>query len=417
LTDKNVPFAEEDKRSPIIAALSLDLSDKLKQLKLIPRDYQERIVNIACAEKKGIVRAATGSGKTLVAALITAQLNKPTTIYVIGLDLLKQFHDLFSSLFDEPIGFIGNGVCQIERINIASVWTIGSALRLNKKTILSDDEDDNSEDELDEKHSVKIVRMLQNTNVHLFDESHVITTNTIKEIFKTIDPEYIYGLSGTPFRDDNSDLLIHGILGEKIVDVSASELIAKGVLVQPTIKFVSVPPMSRAGTQYQSVYKNYIVENNIRNSLIVEQVKMLLDKKYTPLVLFKQIKHGKILSEMMDDAGIKHEMLYGNDSLVKRTKVKESLVNREIDVLLASVIYDMGIDIPMLNALVLCGGGKSTIRSLQRIGRVIRSYPGKKFAAVIDFYDQVRFLKLHSLTRRKTYQSEPGFKVVDCKWG
>src|SRR6267142_360803 len=54
LIDKTIIFSEEDKRSPIIVAPSLDLSDKLKQLKLVPRDYQERTINIACSNEKGI---------------------------------------------------------------------------------------------------------------------------------------------------------------------------------------------------------------------------------------------------------------------------------------------------------------------------------------------------------------------------
>jgi len=71
--------------------------------------------------------------------------------------------------------------------------------------------------------------------------------------------------------------------------------------------------------------------------------------------------------------------------------------------------------LPELNALVLCGGGKSSIRALQRIGRVIRAFPGKNFAAVVDFFDQARFLKKHSMIRYDIYSSEPGFKVIKCK--
>ena len=108
-------------------------------------------------------------------------------------------------------------------------------------------------------------------------------------------------------------------------------------------------------------------------------------------------------------------MLYGNDNLDRRTEVKTLLVDKKINVILASTIFDLGIDIPELNALVLCGSGKSTIRALQRIGRVIRFLPNKKYAAVVDFYDQVKFLKKHSQLRADIYSSEDGFKVILCK--
>ena len=413
LNDHHSEFEIEDLRRPLVNNSSVDLSKALKKMKMIPRDYQERIVQAACNNRKGIIRACTGSGKSLCTALITAKLNKTTIIYVIGLDLLKQFHDLFSALFKEPIGYIGDGVCKIERINIASIWTVGRSLNIDKKKIVDDEED--YEENFDANQTTKILGLLEQTKVHIFDECHVVTCDTIQSIHKKIDPEYIFGFSGTPYRDDNTDLLIHGILGDQIVDVSASELIEKNLLAQPIIKFEAAPPMSMPLAQYQTVYKSYIVDNIVRNTLIVHKTKELLDKKYTPLVLFKQIKHGNILLEMMQEAGIKCEMLYGNDSINRRTEVKEMLLAKKIDVILASVIFDLGVDIPLLNSLVLCGGGKSSIRALQRIGRVIRGYPGKKYAAIIDFYDQIKFLKKHSQIRCDIYCSEKGFKVIKCK--
>ncbi len=413
LENNDIPIIT-DNRSQKIINPALDLTNNLTKYNLIPRDHQIRIANITNQYDRGIIRAATGSGKTLCTALIAAKLNKPTIIYVIGLDLLDQFHKLFSKLFDEKIGYIGNGICDPQRITIASIWTIGRSLSLDSKNIINDDIDILEKD-LDKSNYQKIIDLLNNTKLHIFDESHVAATDTISTIYKNIDPEYIYGFSGTPFRDDNSDLLINGILGEQIIDVPASELIAKGLLAAPIIKFVAVPKLYiENSNQYQSVYKEYVVENIVRNNLIVKSVQSLLSKNYTPLVLFKQIKHGDILLEKLTNANIKCEMLYGNDTIARRNEVKEMLVNKKIEVILASTIFDLGVDIPELNALVLCGGGKSSIRALQRIGRVLRMFPGKKFAAIIDFYDQVRFLKKHSIIRYNIYSSEPGFKVIKC---
>lgn len=413
LENRNIQYDIEDKRKPKIINPNLDISKKLKQHSLIPREHQIRIVDLVDQYDKGIIRAATGSGKSLCTALITAKLNKPTIIYVIGLDLLDQFHKLFTKLFDEKIGYIGNGICDPQNITIASIWTIGRALNNNNKNIV-DEETDVTEKDVSVDNRIKIISLLQQTKVHIFDESHVVTTNTILDIYKIIDPEYIYGFSGTPFRDDGSDLLINGILGEQIINVSASELIEKGLLSTPIIKFISVPKM-RVSSQYQSVYKEYIVENCIRNNLIVKHTQELLNKSYTPLILFKQIKHGNILFEEMKKNDIKCEMLYGDDSLERRNEIKNMLINKKIDAILASTIFDLGVDIPELSGLILCGGGKSSIRSLQRIGRVIRPYKDKKYSAIIDFYDQVKFLKNHSMTRHKVYSSENGFKIIKSR--
>lgn len=413
LKNKGIKLEEEDLRDPLVIEQECDISARLKELGLVPMEHQKRILEASSISRKGIVRAATGSGKSLATALITAKLNKPTNIYVIGLDLLKQFHDLFSKIFDEPIGFVGDGTCEIHRINIISIWSVASALKI--KDIVFDKEDEIKEKSLNDLDKIKLINVLKQTKVHQFDECHVITTNTIKEIFNTIDPEYIYGFSGTPYRDDNSDLLVNGILGEQIINVSASELIEKELLAQPLIKFVSVPPTKVSSDEhYQSIYKQYIVENNLRNELIIKNTKELVDKKYKPLVLFRQISHGKTLLEMLRQSDIKCEMLYGNDNLEKRTKVKKMLEDGEIDVILASSVFDIGVDLPMLSGLILCGGGNSTIKTLQRIGRVIRKYPGKKVSAIVDFYDQCKYLKKHSMRRHEIYSSEDGFKVFPC---
>lgn len=391
---------------------SLDILNKLNELSLVPREHQINATNLIPENSNGIIRAATGSGKTLITAMITAKLNKPTTIFVIGLDLLDQFHNLYSSIFDEKIGYIGNGVCDIQRINIASIWSVGSAL--NCKKITNDDEIKKIKDKNVKKD--QILKMLKQSEVFILDECHVVTCDTIKEIYKVINPSVLLGMSGTPFRDDGTDLLAKSILGEKIIDIGASELIEKKLLVQPVIKFFDVPKKFIPGNPtYAESYKEYIVDNDVRNKLIVKQTQSLIDKGYTPLVLFKQIRHGDILAELFEEADINFQLLSGKDSLDFRNEVKENVQNGKTRVILSSTILDIGFDLPKLNALVLCGGGKSSIKTLQRVGRVIRTYPGKNIAAVVDFHDDCKYLKGHSQYRLKTYKKEKGFKVIKSK--
>jgi hypothetical protein len=404
----------EDARQPYIKNLPMNIYPKLKELGKIPRDYQEDVVNLVENTRRGIIRIVTGGGKSLVAALVASKLNKPTNIYVISLDLLSQFHTFFSSVFDEPIGMVGGGICKIERINIVSLWTAGRALDISDKDLFILDEASEKEDfDISNKH--KIIKMLENAKVHILDESHVASTITLKNVYANIDPESLYGLSGTPFRQSEIDLLISGILGEKIVDINAERLINAGILVPPTIKFITVPSIYNTASNYQEMYKQYIVENPVRNALIVENTKKLVGKGYPTLALFKTIRHGEILFELMQEAGIKCAILSGKDALKYRNQIKKQLEDKEIDVILASTIFDIGLDLTTLSALVLCGSGKSNIRALQRIGRVIRSHPGKKRAIVVDFYDQTRWLKNHSKARYQIYKAEKGFDVLPLK--
>jgi len=124
LQEKNIEFEETNLCKPVISNPEISLQDKLSKLSMLPRNHQLSIVDAALKNNKGIVRSCTGSGKTLCTALITAKLNKPTIIYVIGLDLLKQFHDLFSVLFDEPIGYIDAHVHLSHRKPCVHAWSL-----------------------------------------------------------------------------------------------------------------------------------------------------------------------------------------------------------------------------------------------------------------------------------------------------
>lgn len=398
-----------DKRPTKSVGKSIDIMSNLKKLDKEPYGYQMEILDVIDKYDRGIIKVATGGGKSLIAALIAAKLGKKTIIYVIGKDLLYQFHDFFSSIFNEPIGIIGDGQCKIHNINIASIWTVGQAIGMKKNEILLDSDDD--EESLNKNKYADILKMMKDTKLHIIDECHMSACETIQQIFKHSAAEHLYGLSGSPWRDDGADLLIEAVLGQYIVNIPASRLIREGYLAQPFIKFRVTPPYPyELERQYQSVYKKYIVENDVRNGLVLDAAKTLVAKGYQTLVLFNSLKHGKILYELFQEH-MKCAILDGSNDKDEREKVKKDLMNHKIDCVLASRIFDIGVDIPSLSGLVIACGGKSTVKALQRVGRVIRRYPSKKNAVIIDFIDQAPFLDNHSKIRHKIYKSENGFDV------
>lgn len=410
LDDKKISYTIEDLRCKKSSLNPIDLNSRLAELKKIPRYYQEEAVKAAVAAERGIIKAATGSGKTLIACLIAAALGKKTVIHVIGTDLLYQFHKEFTNIFQREIGIIGNGECDIKDITIASVWTTGKALKMKSKDIVQEDVE---EEKFDERNTFKIIQCMKEAKVHIFDECHIATCNTIKNIYDLISPEHIYGMSGTPLRLDGADLLITGILGDNLVDIKASQMIKEGVLAQPFIKFINVPSTPLDGHTYPEIYSEFIINNSMRNQLVLSQVKYLISKGYQVLVLFNAIKHGDILSKLFEeDGGIKFELLDGSDDSDRREHVKELALSKKIDCIIASKIFDIGVDIPSLSGLVLAGGGKSYVKAMQKIGRVIRGYPGKKHAAIVDFIDNAKYLKNHSKRRYEIYKLEPYFKVM-----
>ncbi len=397
-----------DCRPPKSPTAKIDILSTLQSQNKNPYYYQIDAANATLNHDCGILRMATGAGKSVTMALMTANFGKRTIVYVIGTDLLYQLHGLFSSLFDQKIGIVGDGLCDLQEITVASVWTIGQALGLKNKIILDEDDEKTCQPE-----KYKLIReFISTVKVHIFDECHLAACETIQEINRNINPEHIYGMSASPWRDDGQDMMIECILGRNIVNISASKLISEGFLVKPIIKFIKVPPpVEKIKKNYQTIYKNYIVENPIRNGLILKAANKLIEQKYPTLVLFQTISHGQFLYEELKKS-VPCAVLSGKDDAETRNKVKKQLEDGEIKCILASRIYEIGVDLPTLSGLVCAGSGKSSVRALQRIGRVIRKFPGKKQAAIVDFVDSVPFLYDHSKQRRLIYSSEEGFDVT-----
>lgn len=407
-------FAQEieiiDNRKFSKKDFDINIDETLIYLKKTPRDYQINAVNKMLENRRGIIKSATGSGKTQIAAMAVAAIGKKANIYVIGTDLLYSFHEYFSKVLPFKIGIIGDGVCDIQNVNIVSIWTAGRVLGMKDKDILDDDM--LLSESFDINDSAKIKTALKSAKVHILDECHIATCETINKICDAINPEHIYGLSGTPFRMDDADLLIKGMLGEEIIDIKASYLIKRNVLAKPIIKFVKVPKIKSSKKNYQQLYKEYIIENDVRNNLIVDETKKLLSKGYVVLVLFNNIRHGEVLSELFENSNIEFGVLNGKDDIIKRKEIMQDITDGKLNCIIASRIFDIGIDVPRLSGLVLAGSGKSYVRTMQRIGRVIRSYPNKKNAAIVDFDDQVVYFKNHSAIRKRYYQTEEEFKII-----
>jgi superfamily II DNA or RNA helicase len=205
-----------------------------------------------------------------------------------------------------------------------------------------------------------------------------------------------------------------------ICNISASYLIDKGFLVPPKIYMLD----PNEHTEYKfirksfpKIYDQWIVNNELRNRMIVDSTQRLLDLGKSVLITVTRIPHGDILCEMLDKVGVKSiAFIQGEVNGEKRKELLDKVRKKELQVLVGSVVADEGIDLPALGSAIMAGGGKSLIKSLQRVGRTLRPYPSaenneKKEAIIVDFYDRVRYLTGHSNKRIKIYQSEPRFEV------
>jgi len=377
-----------------------------------PRDYQQKALRSSIKSGGGIIKSATGSGKAFMLCSIAAHYNIPTVIYVIGIELLYQMKDTMKDAYGIDCGIVGGGECDVSKdITIMTIWSAAAAFNKKVKTIDNDTTQD-SKKHIKALNKESVRAAVENAQLFIFDECQYAASETLQFLHKaSTSARHRFLLSGTPWRDGGDDLLIEAVAGPKIVDISATKLIREEYLVPPDIHFLNVPTMRKVGKTYHEVYKNYIVENEERNDLIIKAARRLIDGGRKVLILVVRVAHGKLLMERLQDE-YRVEFLDGARSTKNRMEAIQKMKDGNLDLLIASKIFDQGVDIPSLDALILAGSGKSSGRALQRIGRVIRKNKGKKKAIVVEFFDNCKYLRDHSEARIKVYQSEPGFKII-----
>ncbi len=343
-----------------------------------PRPYQQKIITKAAKKQRGLVKLATGGGKTFTGAALIADLGAlPFIFYVPSLDLLHQTKEEFERFLryqGQPakIGMIGGGECDIQDINVMTQQT---AIRALGRDYTKSDEDDKKEKDSDKVKSKyqDIKNLIMNAKGMIADEVQHWSADTCQVISDySVNCYYKYGFSATPYRDQGDDILIDACFGKVIEDINASELIDLGFLVKPDIYMVPVKNMygTLKGHTYQEIYKDAIVENSLRNGYIVRIANSMIEQKKMTLILVRQINHGKILEELIPGS----MFISGTSSKKKRRDHIAAMKNHEAPVTISTSIFDEGVDVKPLEVMIQAGSGKSMTRALQRVGRVLRPY-------------------------------------------
>lgn len=353
--------------------------------------YQHQVAKKALKDRRGIIHVATGGGKTVIAAAMIKALNLPTLFIVHQKDLMYQTQRVFEKEIGGPIGLLGDGHETIEKITIGMPKTLVN--RMKRKEF---------------KNWVR-----NEIQVVYVDECHRASARTWqKPLMQTYSAPYRFGLSGTPLeRGIINNLTLMAYTGPVIARVSNEDLISLTVNSQPIVHMVSsVVPEN--DLDWQEAYKKYIVENYVRNTKVCDLVEKHIDGGIIA-VMVKQIKHGEILEQMLKERGIDVEFLHGTTSTDKRTEEFEKMRKEKRNVLILSKIGEEAIDIPNLSVMIRASGGKSTISTLQSIGRELRNPTNT--ASTVHYYDFMDvgnfYLEQHSRQRKADYEREK-FEIV-----
>lgn len=370
------------------------------------RDYQIETIENMRKYERGILHLATATGKTEIMIGFTQYSGLPTLFVVYGNDLVKQTYERYQDRIGgwakrtgRKIGIFSGNKTDPGDILIASITKLGVALK---------------------KYPKEFKDFFSKYKVLILDEMHMNGASKFYKTCMALPSYYRFGASGTPLsRGDNANKRIIAVTGPVIHRVTTKEMIEQGYLAKTDIEFVACQDsgmsikeyVKHSGKTYPKLYEKFVVENPLRNNKLCQKAKEWSNNGQSLIILVRAIKHGNIIKDMLssDPYNIHCEFIYGKDKQEKREETKAQFLQGTLKVLIASTIYDQGIDLPNIDVLILGGGEKSHIKTLQRIGRGLRG----SHLRVIDFADKMHpIFKRQALERLKHYQKEDVYNIV-----
>ena len=257
------------------------------------------------------------------------------------------------------------------------------------------------------------------------------------------------GLSGTALKSTpirNMDL--RGLFGSVVGRIKNVDLVNRKISAVPIIKMLTykfsdlneVKDIKQLNLEIKLLNKQYHATSNYGQKIRIEkdlkelrrirytfiqELGLVKNKKRTRkiykvvnrypddsiLIIVNIISHGKHIKKYLTKKGIKCTFVSGKDNDKVRDKVKKDFSDGKIKVLIASLIYKEGVDIPNIDDLIIACGGKAPHTILQIFGRGLRRSSDRDFVRVYDFDDRGHeILEKHSIARRRIYLNE-GFEI------
>jgi len=254
-------------------------------------------------------------------------------------------------------------------------------------------------------------RLVESVHGVIVDECHVAPARTFLKVIASFNSAaYKIGLSGTPLaRGDKRNLVAIGALGPVAYRIRADELIERGYLSKPTIRLIPLHQELQHGETITDAYDELVLHSTHRNAAIA---KCALICEKPAMVFVEREIHGKQLEKFLLSQGLNVRFVYGKTPKRERQRAIQDLQAGYLDVVVASTVFNDGVDITSLRSCVMGAAGRSEIAALQRVGRSLRVEPGKSEATIYDIGDKGYFnLNDQAHDRLRAYQRE-GYQIV-----
>lgn len=369
----------------------------LSGLEVRPFPYQQEMLEALDAERnvhdrhRNLVVAATGTGKTVVAALdyrglCEATGKRPSLLFVAHRrEILEQSLRTYREvLADGDFGelYVGGSRPERWRHVFASVQSVTAYGVTN----LPHDAYD----------------------IVVIDEFHHAQAATYRRILNHLRPRELLGLTATPERTDGLDVRAF-FDGRTAVELRLWDALGADLLCPFHYFAVADNTDLRNVTWTRGRYdehelQNLYTGNNARAQIVVKQLRdKILDLgAMRGLGFCVGVDHARFMAESFNQAGIPARAVSGDTAPAEREHALRDLRSRKVNILFAADLYNEGLDLPEVDTVLFLRPTESATVFLQQLGRGLRRTQNKAVLTVLDFVGY----------HRKEFRFEPKLRAL-----
>lgn len=375
----------------------------LKNVKGVPLyDYQEEAVSAAQNSYFGILKSKAGSGKTQMGIELIRRLSRTSLWVVHTKDLLNQSLSRAKQFFPaEMLGTITEGKVSIgSAITFATVQTLAN---------------------------VDLERYRDEWDVIIVDECHRVagtptTVTRYSKVLNTLRARRKYGLTATDHRADGLEKATHALLGDVFYEVPTEAVADKVVpIVVHPCRTKFIPGDEWCDTDGTITYTNLMnatAEDEERNRFIAYLINNVYCAGHSVLVLSCRKSQLHNVRELLPGVVYGRSCVITGDMTSKAQKAKREQYIEEMrsgDKRILFATYQLakeGLDIPILDVLIMATPEKDEAVIVQSIGRVGRAFTGKDHGTVYDLVDNTASA-IRSFRARKRIYNREGCTIED----
>ena len=344
-------------------------------IRLRPFPHQQSVLDALAEERaaghcRNLVIAATGTGKTVMAALDYArQKGRPSLLFVAHRrEILQQSLATYrGALNDGSFGELLSG--KDKPVLGEHVFATVQSLHERRLRELPRD-----------RYRVVVV-----------DEFHHAEAPTYTALLEHLAPEILLGLTATPERADGKSILHwfdDRVAAEsRLWDALDQELLVPfqyfGIDDETDLSQIDF----RAGRYRPRDLENVYTADDARAKLVLRRLQERVrdPRSMRALGFCVSVKHARFMAEFFDDHGLPAAYLHGADDSRTRQAAIGRLERGEICALFTVDLFNEGVDIPLVDTVLFLRPTESATIYLQQLGRGLRLHPDKACLTVLDF--------------------------------